>query len=495
MTPRPIIVVTSAAFRPERKAALDRLLAELRPQCSAVGVPLLVHEDREAKGSLGPWLHVLAEGAAWPDVTHVTYLPDDAILVPHFIEVLLACIEAQPEAILCFQSNHEGSRIAAVDGARWYTTPDGFTAFGGTMPVQWVREHLAWRKTALRDDRTVQGDEGVNAWAMCTGRRIFKSLPSLVDHDLTIPSADGNDHHAELSPRRPLVWDPEADLRRVDWGGPVVHLGPTYTDGVWQSVWRVRPEAWELERTYEADRGTPVSQTPHVLIATPAYSGPELGYLRSVNATISDLQAHGIKVSHVLTSGDSLVTRGRHHLAHDFLRTEATHFLQWDADVECEDPGAVRKMLETGHPIIGGAYPWRDGSGRVVCNPLQGPGVHTVTIANDCIEVAEVGTGFLLVHRPVLVDLMKRHPELLYESDFPNCFGHPIWALFDSHLEMTATGRRRYASEDWRFCSLARDAGYRTHVYLPPVFKHWGKKGHEGHITRAWKMSGLEAGR
>lgn len=487
MTPKPIIVVTSAAFRPERKAALDRLLAELRPQCNAVGVPLLVHEDHEGKGSLGPWLHVLAEGAAWPDVTHVTYLPDDAILVPHFIEVLLACIEAQPEAVLCFQSNHLDAPKAYEAGARWYTTPDGFTAFGGTMPVQWVREHLEWRRTMLRPDVLVQGDEGVNLWAMATGRRIYKSLPSLVDHDLTIPSADGNDADIHKSARRPLVWDAEADLRRIDWGGQVVTLGRTYRGNHWRLVTDVREDKHDaalIEAMYTAARGgRPVSSTPVVSICSPTYrESHEIvrATAASKKAVTVDLLSHGIGVTRTKASGDSLPQRMRQRAVHQFLKSEATHLLWWDADVECVDPTVVRTMLESGHDVVCGAYPFKDTTGRVVMN-LWDADVQRFeggAAVPEWLEVEHAGTGFMLVSRRVLVDLMARHPELLHLSmSRDDDRGAPLWAIYD-----TAIVDMVYLSEDYFFCRLVHDAGGKVWVYTPARFRHYGVAGYEGSV-------------
>jgi hypothetical protein len=212
--------------------------------------------------------------------------------------------------------------------------------------------------------------------------------------------------------------------------------------------------------------------------------------------TRADLEEHGYKCTYVESPGDSLVTRGRHCLMYEFLKSTATHWLQWDADVECLDVTAVRRMLESKHHIVGGAYPWRDGSGRVVCNPLQsdvqGGSVH---ISNDtkCIKVREVGTGFLLVSRKCIVDLCNRYPWLLYEADIEPYVGCPMWRLFDTAIEPKPNGRMRYASEDWRFCTIARQAGYDIHVYYPPVFRHWGKTAHQGHITKAWHMGETQA--
>ncbi len=493
MSVHPVIVVAHAAFDPRRVAAMARLRAELEPQCQAAGVELFVYEDHEAKGSLGPWLRCLEYGASRLDATHVTFLSDDSILVPHFVDVLTAAIAARPDDVLCFQSNHPRALELGPDVA-WYTTPDGFTAFAGTIPRPLVSEHLRWREHHIRAGVLVQGDEGVNLWAMDTGRAILKGLPSLVDHDTALPSCDGNDHHAELSPRRPLVFDPQADLRGRDWTTKPVALGRTYQGNHWRLAFDLDPwpifagQAARLDRMYDIERGEPVSSSPHVLIATPAYSPPELAYLATRDAVIRALNDAGVQVSILMTGGDSLVTRGRHVLVHEFLRSNATHLLQWDADVECLTPDAVLKMLATGHDVIGGAYPFRDGSGNVVANARPEDRTRgKVDIAGDgSLPVDDIGTGFLLTSRRVLLELQAAHPGLLYESDLAAYRGVPMWALFDTALEPTPSGRKRYASEDWRFCSLVRLIGRQVYAYAPAEFAHWGKTGHRGSLAQAW---------
>jgi hypothetical protein len=460
---------------PERAAALSALLHRV-PTAQ-------VFQDPDRQGAWWNarrcWEAGIASGADW-----IVVMNDDALPCAGFLDVATRALATRDkDSPVCFYVATERAKGVTTP---WMTTHDAVLGVACALSREAAIDFLEWHDHALTVPWTDDGR--VALWAMATGRLVYTTLPGLVEHQLPASSLVGN----ESDDCRTAAVPPLEDMSGVDWTGPATHVGRHFNGNHWELPFRTRPDAWDLEAVYLAERqGVPLSTTAHVFIATPAYGGPKLGYLRSVDATVRDLEAHGIMVTRLMTGGDSLITRGRHHLCHDFLRTQANYLLQWDADVECLDPTAVRCMIESGHPVIGGAYPWRDGSGRVVCNPLQGAGRHRITVENQCTEVAEVGTGFMLTKREVLIDLMQRHPEALYESDFPDYPGHPIWALFDVHLEPTKSGRRRYASEDWRFCSLAREAGHKVYVYLPPTFLHWGDHGNRGHITTAWKMGDL----
>jgi hypothetical protein len=483
--PDPIIVITHAAFDENRRHTIARLTEQLQ----AEGLPFCVSHDNDRNGSLWCWKRAMRIGRD-SDATHIVWLPDDAILAKGFGIALRKAIEAQPDQVFDCVVNRE---IEPFPTEGWYTTHDGYVGGAGVMPRALLEEHLAWREehigwARMGEPGYMGNDYGVNVWAMATGRLIWKTAVSLIDHDTSIPSLDGNDDHDN---RRPLNF--RNDVTDLEgWDKPPVHIGRTYTGTHWTPIFeQARWGAWDLEASYLVHRhGRPLSDAPHVFIATPAYQAPELAYLQSVARTIDDLRSHGIEATHYMTGGDSLVTRGRHTLVHDFLCSPATHLLQWDADLECLDEAAVRTMIATGRPIVGGAYPFRDGSGGVVANlRRQDVKAKRVDIRGDnTIPVSEVGTGFLLTRRDVLIDMQKRHPELLYEADLSGYAGAPMWALFDVALEPTPQGRKRYASEDWRFCSIARADGYEVCIYYPPEFRHWGKKGHEGHVVRAWKM-------
>ncbi len=248
---------------------------------------------------------------------------------------------------------------------------------------------------------------------------------------------------------------------------------------------RSSPETCDVEEVYAAERGGPVSAVPHVMIATPAYNPPCLEFLNARDHVSHDLATNKVDHTVLTTAGDSLVMRGRHSIMHEFLRSNATHLLFWDVDIVPTDAAMVRRMMDTGHEIIGGACPFRGETGQVVCNIRQGDKARKRIDTDDTgsVKVNEVGTGFLLMARTAIVAMCQAHPELLYFADLPGMHGAPMWALFD-----TVIHERRYLSEDYFFCKLWRDLGGDVYVFVPFEAAHWGRKGFQASFMSALKM-------
>ncbi len=232
-------------------------------------------------------------------------------------------------------------------------------------------------------------------------------------------------------------------------------------------------------------RDGPVSAQPHVMLATPAYNPPGLEFINIRDMIAQDLQAHAIACTTLTSPGDSLVMRGRHTLMAEFLKSACTHLLFWDVDIEPKDPSIVRQMLMTGHDIVGGACPFRGDGGGVVCNIRQIDKDRGMIDTDEvqCVEVSEIGTGFLLMSRKAIVKMCEAHPELMYFSDLPSGYGEPMWSLFD-----TVIVDRRFLSEDYFFCRLWRGVGGSVYVYVPFEARHWGRKGYEASFQKALGM-------
>lgn len=478
--PRPAIVIAHPQWDERRREMMDRLEATLHPQCIAHDVPLIIHRHDHRESHLPGAIEAIQVGLA-SGATHITALPDDVILVPHFVEVLRNIIAARPDDILDLLSNH---RDAPKIETPWYSSVDGNVMFGGTMRSEMWLHYLLWREAALLDPASVPIDTGLNLWAMTQGRTTYKPLPSLVQHDLSLGSLNGNAEQ-DTTLRTSQVWQPDVDLRGKDWSGEVTNIGRTFLGCHWRLVSDVRPTHWDLPAMYTAARHGELVVEPSVLILCPTYRMPSelMEKTRaSVGAVRQYLAEAGIPSHYVELRGDALVCRMRQRGVNMFLQTDCSHLLWWDADIECLTPECVAKMLASGHDVISGAVPFKNTTGHVVCNLL--PEAHAqggFEILNGCLEVADAGSGFMLISRKALCALQMAHPELLHFSASPQDHGQPLWALFD-----TGVVDRVYRSEDYYFCHLWRGVGGRVYVYEPARFRHWGYHGFEGSLRKQY---------
>lgn len=239
---RPLIAITHAAFDVHRRAALQSLESAL----CAHELPYIVEHDDQRRGSLWCWRQVMERALIAFDSkghhSHIVWLPDDAVLSVHFGRRLREAIEARPDVVFDCYANTDRARNYIP--SPWYTTPDGYVGVGGVMPRDLLIEHLAWRDAHL-DDRT-RNDEGVNLWAMATGRPIWKTTRSLVGHRDDLPSLDGNAHHGFRTPATMSDGSPE------DWTLEPIHVGRTYEKNHWGLMSRVRPPM--TRRAYEVEQ-------------------------------------------------------------------------------------------------------------------------------------------------------------------------------------------------------------------------------------------------
>lgn len=496
---RPVIVVLHAAFAPERRPMLDRVIAQLRVE--APKIPFLIEEDYEAKGSTPVWVKAIKRGVEM-GATHVVCLPDDVVLCKDFGSILTALIETRPNDVFDCLVNHMHQALDSMTPppALWYSTNDGFIGHGGTMPAKLVTEHLAWRqKNKLPDD--FGGDAGVNLWAMDTGRLIYKPVFSLVKHDISVRSLDGHDdqpvHMREgrnfIDQFRTGIWEDlpnflartyranESDAPGVR--GSCIHLGRTYQHNHLALIETLVPA--RVERYFDADRehGIPADRF-HVFIAAPAYRGEvKSDWVLSLMAEMDILRRSGVDVS-LCFKADSLINRARNRLVTDFLKSDATHMLMWDTDnfPVPEHAGAVKKLLETGHDVVGGAIVLKDGKGNKFAMRFGGEGYMELTAVNDCIPVDMIGTAFLMVSRKAIIKLIRAMPETYYRAGrWMDDSGRPEW-----HLFADAVRDKDHLSEDFEFCKRWKDIGGELYIHPDLEFIHYGDYPFTGSFSKTF---------
>jgi hypothetical protein len=218
----------------------------------------------------------------------------------------------------------------------------------------------------------------------------------------------------------------------------------------------------------------------HIFIATPMYGGQCTGvFVQSLINLIGVLGSKGYKTSCSFMFNESLITRARCNMAHQFLQGDADYLLWIDADIKFRAEDAI-KMLEADVDVIGGIYPKKeinwdmvkqavlDGkdnlhnhTGSFVVNLLEGESSITVPVDQPC-EVSALGTGFMLVKRDVF-----EH----YVSDMTHLAGQEIYAFF---LDPIDPKSKRLLSEDYFFCHQWRKIGGK--IYAAP----WCQMGHMG---------------
>ena len=239
-----------------------------------------------------------------------------------------------------------------------------------------------------------------------------------------------------------------------------------------------------------------------IFVGTPMYGGQCAGiYTKSTNDLSMICATYGIQLRYYFLFNESLVQRARNYVVDEFLRSDSTHLMFIDSDIGFNARDVLALLgIQTSDPekynIMTGPYPkktiaWEKvykaaqlGFGDenpfaleqytadYVFNPVKGTKSFSL---GEPVEVAEAGTGFMLIPREVLEKYRVAYPELLYTPD------HARTESFDGSRKITAffdcvidPETNRYLSEDYFFCRKARAAG--ISVWMCP----WMQLNHVG---------------
>lgn len=200
-----------------------------------------------------------------------------------------------------------------------------------------------------------------------------------------------------------------------------------------------------------------------ILFCTPMYGGMcHEPFFHSAMRTVQELQRVGLDFDWLTERNESLVHRARMEMTATFLRTDHSHLFWIDADIEFE-PEHVAALWNLQTDIAVGCYAmkkpdqqwyaaWKDGKLVKNLDQFDGP-----------IEVDYAGTGFMLISRTAIEEVA---------STVPNWEGANglVPALF-----MTPIHNGGLESEDYHFCRIAREAGFK--IIMDPSVRlgHWGQ--------------------
>ena len=236
-----------------------------------------------------------------------------------------------------------------------------------------------------------------------------------------------------------------------------------------------------------------------IFISTPMYGGQCYGfYTQSLLQLNNLLRDNSIPSMMSFMFNESLITRARNAMAHQFLKTDCTHLLFIDSDIRFQAPDVI-KMLEADKEVICGIYPkkeinwnsvkramdagvpneelkWHTGS--FVVNLANYVGEVTVPV-NEPVEIFNGGTGFMLIKREVFEKLSDLVPS--YTNDVNDLAGSlkndVIKEFFATSIEPETN---RLLSEDYHFCYIWRQAGGKVWAAPWTYLAHVGSYVFEG---------------
>lgn len=258
-------------------------------------------------------------------------------------------------------------------------------------------------------------------------------------------------------------------------------------------------------------------KTLDLMVCMPCYGGQIQGVCTQSLMELQGLMMqYGAKFRTQMLMSESLVSRARTYLTDAFMRSPCTHMLFIDADIQFHATDVLTMlgimMANEGnndYDIVSAPYAKKTISmekikqavdagvadkdpnilsefiGDFVFN-VAGTNSNRVIQLKDLqepLEVAETGTGMMLIRRSTLEKWEKAHPERLYYPDHARTAdfngSRQIYQYFAVNLVQTDPKderTKRLLSEDYLFCWEVRQAG--MHVWLCP----WMRLGHVGNM-------------
>jgi hypothetical protein len=233
--------------------------------------------------------------------------------------------------------------------------------------------------------------------------------------------------------------------------------------------------------------------------------------------TINTLKSLHIDMQIEFCKNDSLVSRARNNLvARAMSDLNMTHILFIDSDISWE-PTSILKLMMADKHLVGGVYPLKHYNWEKLVsdplNPYKSNIIQTwlktknesqlkdfisdetfiqnkllnyninyldsyLTIEDNLAKVKHTATGFMMIQRSVIENMMKAFPSTKYVDDVhflkpdENKFAY---ALFDCGVE-----DGHYYSEDWLFCHRWTKMGGDIFIDVSINLTHTGVEDYAG---------------
>jgi len=197
-----------------------------------------------------------------------------------------------------------------------------------------------------------------------------------------------------------------------------------------------------------------------VLIGLPCYDNRiHADILQECLAAVSDPECVVAGIQYY--NGDSLIPRGRNKIVKMFLDSDSEYLMFIDSDIKF-DRNMINLLRSHNKGICGGIYLKK----TIPYTPVMN---HALAQEDNLFVMREIGTGFMMIRRDVFGAMKTMWPEHNYRPDDDEQAG-------DYH-DWFRIGVRsgRYLSEDYYFCQLAAELGYKTYLDPSIMVVHYGQ--------------------
>lgn len=238
-------------------------------------------------------------------------------------------------------------------------------------------------------------------------------------------------------------------------------------------------------------------QKKKLMLCVPMYGGMCTGQFASAfGALVARCRDFGVTLQHYFMFNESLITRARSYAADEFLRSDCTHMMFIDSDIGFypDDVMIMLNMMDDDSPydVLCGPYPKKNiswekiktavdkGAADEDPNNLENfVGDYVLNLPPESngqvsleapFEVAEAGTGFMMIKRSTFDKVREQTPELSFTPDHIRsekfAGDRKVHLYFDCQIDPQSN---RYLSEDYFFCHLVRNGGMK--VWMCPFMR------------------------
>jgi len=228
-----------------------------------------------------------------------------------------------------------------------------------------------------------------------------------------------------------------------------------------------------------------------LFVATPCHGDLDHQYHLSTLQLATECHERGILNGNAVVMS-SIVSQGRNVCVSNFLNDRRfDNLLFIDSDIRF-DPETAFAMLNSPYDITFAPYPvkqhfWEkskkaiknnpDAFGKILGNKYTIRKKKKAKLIDDAWIECEHGTaGFMMIRRHVFEQIIEKKPHLRIKKNIFTAEGMMeymnLYNFFDFKFN-AKTGQ--YAGEDFSFCRLARNCGFKIYAYTKDYIAHCGR--------------------